>query len=62
MAARVLWSEQPADVISRWRPLSPRSRRLTNAWGDTSTQAWQGLRPAASATPDEMRQIMAGAR
>jgi hypothetical protein len=60
MASR---SEQPADVISLPQAPQPQvSAGRTNAWGDTSTQAWQGLRPVPlSATPDEMRQIVTGA-
>ncbi len=55
--------EQPADVISVPQAPQPQvSAGRTNAWGDTSTQTWQGLRPVPlSATPDEMRQILAGA-
>jgi len=63
-AGRVLSRpEQPADVIVLPEAPEPQvSAGRTNAWGDTSTQAWQGLRPVPlSATPDEMRQIMAGA-
>jgi len=56
-------SEQPADVISLPEAPPPQvSAGRTNAWGDTSTQAWQGLRSVPlSATPDQMRQILAGA-
>ncbi len=56
-------SEQPADVISLPQAPQPQvSAGRTNAGGDTSTQAWQGLRPVPlTATPDQMRQIVSGA-
>ena len=55
--------EQPTDVITLPQAPQPQvSAGRTNAWGDTSTQAWQGLRPVPlSTTPEEMRQIVAGA-
>jgi hypothetical protein len=56
-------SEQPADVISLPQAPGPQiSAGRTNAGADASAQAWQGLRPVPlTATPDEMRQILAGA-
>ncbi len=55
-------SEQPTDVVSLPEAPQPQvSAGRTNARGDTSTQAWQGLRPVPlTATPEEMRQILAG--
>jgi hypothetical protein len=56
-------SEQPADVISRPQAPQPQvSAGRTNARGDTTARTRQGLRPVPlTATPDEMRQILAGA-
>jgi hypothetical protein len=59
MASR---SDQPTDVITVPPAPQPQvSAGRSNAWGDTSTQTWQGLRPVPlTATPEQMRQILAG--
>ncbi|MCL5280687.1 MAG: hypothetical protein M1376_12365, partial [Planctomycetes bacterium] len=51
--------EQPAEVISLPQTPPP---QVPPGRTETSVQAWQGLRPVPlTATPDEMRQILAGA-